>query len=131
MGKALIVYFSKSGNTAKMAEFIKEGILTVPGIDVVFIGPSDLSASMNRLIGDRRRDIEKLSAHLDALSPLNVLGRGYSLTCSADGTVIKSVGDAAAGDEIVTHLPDGDLSSTISEVRPGSPFPRSADETRK
>jgi exodeoxyribonuclease VII large subunit len=89
----------------------------------------DLSTSINRLLADRRRDIEKLSAHLDALSPLNVLQRGYTLTCTAEETVIKSVGDVAAGDEIVTRLPDGEISSRVTDVRPGAPFSRSTEES--
>lgn len=35
MSKVLVIYFSKSGKTQKMAEFIKEGLDSVKGIDVV------------------------------------------------------------------------------------------------
>ncbi len=36
MSKVLVSYFSKSGNTRRMAESIKEGLESVDGIDVVF-----------------------------------------------------------------------------------------------
>lgn len=35
MGKVLISFFSKSGNTKKMAEYIKEGSDSLGGVEVV------------------------------------------------------------------------------------------------
>ncbi len=34
MGKLLILYYSKDGNTEKMAAYVREGMLQVPGHDV-------------------------------------------------------------------------------------------------
>jgi len=35
MGKVMIVYYSKSGNTRKMAELVAEGAKSVPGTEVL------------------------------------------------------------------------------------------------
>lgn len=44
---------------------------------------------------------------LDALSPLKVLSRGYSLATDKDGNVISSVKDAKTDDEFTLKLHDG------------------------
>ena len=41
--------------------------------------------AVRRNIDDRRHTLARLAALLEALSPLNVLARGYSLTLLADG----------------------------------------------
>ena len=66
---------------------------------------------------DRRRaELTALSARLEALSPLHVLSRGYSLTQQADGTVLSSASDVAPGDEIHVRLAHGGLSASVRTV---------------
>ncbi|MDZ7617770.1 MAG: exodeoxyribonuclease VII large subunit, partial [Patescibacteria group bacterium] len=49
--------------------------------------------------------VEKLSARLDALSPLAVLARGYSVTQRTDdGTVVRNSANLAPGDLITTRF---------------------------
>ncbi len=56
--------------------------------------------------GDAR--LETLRQRLRALSPLAVLGRGFSLTTrAADGVVVRRATDVAAGDSLRTALGDG------------------------
>jgi exodeoxyribonuclease VII large subunit len=55
-----------------------------------------------------------LGGKLDALSPLKVLGRGYSVTLSGDA-VVRSPGDVRAGDELRTILRDGEVKSRALE----------------
>ncbi len=62
---------------------------------------------------DARARLEKAAAQLEAYSPYGVLTRGYSLTTRADGSVVRSARDLRAGDEIVTRLADGTVSSRI------------------
>jgi exodeoxyribonuclease VII large subunit len=68
----------------------------------------------------RRHDLARLAAQLDALSPLAVLARGYSLTLQADGaTVVRSAGSVRPGDLIRTRLADGAIVSRVESVDPG------------
>lgn len=53
---------------------------------------------------------------LDALSPLRVLERGYSLTTHAHGTVVRSAIDVRVGDRINTRLRDGSVQSLVERV---------------
>ncbi len=60
-----------------------------------------------------RARLEKASAQLEAYSPYGVLTRGYSLTTRKDGTLVHSALELRAGDEIVTRLSDGVVSSQV------------------
>jgi len=54
---------------------------------------------------------------LQALSPLNILGRGYSITSMvADQKIIKNTHSLKAGLKIKTRLSDGALISKIEEI---------------
>jgi exonuclease VII large subunit len=46
------------------------------------------------------------------------LERGYSLTLTAEGTLVRHVGDLAPGREIVTRLADGSVDSTVTRTQP-------------
>jgi exodeoxyribonuclease VII large subunit len=66
---------------------------------------------------DRRRRLERLAASLEALSPLAVLGRGYSLTFHEDGkSLIRSATEVQAGQRILTRLADGQFGSLVDPV---------------
>ena len=57
-----------------------------------------------------------LAAKLDAMSPLKVLTRGYSLTTAQDGSVLNSVKNTGVGQSIDVRLADGILTATITNV---------------
>ncbi|RUL81581.1 exodeoxyribonuclease VII large subunit, partial [Tautonia sociabilis] len=77
--------------------------------------------ALTRLL-DRRRDrLAALAAQLDALSPLAVLSRGYSLTQRLeDSRVVRSPDDVAPGTLLRTRLASG---SILSRVEPSDPLP--------
>lgn len=58
----------------------------------------------------------RLDDQLRALSPLAVLDRGYSISCTASGGVLRSIGEVAAGDTLTTHLADGTVVSTVERT---------------
>ncbi|HEV2135241.1 MAG TPA: exodeoxyribonuclease VII large subunit [Terracidiphilus sp.] len=57
-----------------------------------------------------------LDARLHSLSPLAVLDRGYALVLGADGRLIRSIAQVAAGDSLTTRLADGEFSSHVDSV---------------
>lgn len=63
----------------------------------------------------RRRELGSVAASLQALSPLQVLARGYSLTQKHDGTIVRNVVDVSSGDVIRTQLAGGVIFSKVSE----------------
>ena len=54
-------------------------------------------------------------AKLDALSPLKVMTRGYSVAQGTKG-IIKSVSDAKTGDEITIKVADGTLDCMVEKI---------------
>ncbi len=63
---------------------------------------------------DRRHRLVRVAASLEALSPLAVLGRGYSLTFHQDGqTLIRSADEVQPGEIIVTRLAAGHIASRV------------------
>ena len=63
--------------------------------------------SVNKIISDNKNKLIANIAKLDAMSPLKVLMRGYSIATDDEGNVISSVKDAHAGNEFSLRLSDG------------------------
>jgi exodeoxyribonuclease VII large subunit len=63
---------------------------------------------------------ERLASHaarLETLSPLNVLGRGYSLTRrEADQVIVRHAEQVAPGDRLMTEVQHGRILSRVEEV---------------
>jgi len=72
--------------------------------------------------------LRALGGALQALSPLQVLERGYSITTDPRGAVLASAEGLEAGDEIVTRLLRGEVASSVTEIRP---IPSDADPKEK
>ncbi|HET9835479.1 MAG TPA: exodeoxyribonuclease VII large subunit [Rhodanobacteraceae bacterium] len=61
---------------------------------------------------DARR-VASLARALQAVSPLNVLQRGYAILFDANGTVLRSVQGAAPGMPLTARLQDGELALKV------------------
>ena len=76
-----------------------------------------LGGGIRRRLERARRELEASSAHLDALSPLKVLGRGYSVTRrEATGEIVRRADEISVGDRIETLLAEGRLASVVERV---------------
>lgn len=75
-----------------------------------------LAAAMDKRLNDKKRDYVRLTATLDALSPLKVLGRGYSVTRTGGSKIVKSVRDVAPGQMLEIDLTDGKLDCRVENV---------------
>lgn len=68
-----------------------------------------------------RRRADSLAAQLDSLSPLAVLGRGYSLTQrAADGRVVRHAGELTIGEQLNTRFAQGRALSRVENIDPDS-----------
>ena len=64
-----------------------------------------------------RQQTDAAAARLDSLSPLAVLGRGYSLTQRiADGRVIRAAAELSPGEQINTRFAHGQATSRVERV---------------
>lgn len=79
-----------------------------------------LTHSLNRRVDSAARRIDKDIASLDALSPLKVLSRGYSLaTNPVTGKCITSVTQIIIGQPVQIQLADGLVDCKAEKTQPG------------
>lgn len=69
---------------------------------------------MERQVQASRERAGRLAAALEALSPLRVLGRGYSIAQKEDGTVLSSIEQVTAGEGLSLRLADGLVTCTAT-----------------
>ncbi|MEX2294352.1 MAG: exodeoxyribonuclease VII large subunit [Acidimicrobiales bacterium] len=81
---------------------------------------SVLDASSRRLVlraprglGEAERTMEGIEARVRSLDPQRALARGWSITRTAGGRVIRGPADVTDGDRIVTQTAGGDVRSTV------------------
>ena len=70
-----------------------------------------------RYIDRKKQGFIALTAKLDAMSPMKVLTRGYTMTQTERGEVVRSVSQIIPGDSIRISLSDGVLGATVTEVK--------------
>lgn len=75
-----------------------------------------LSSSMTILVANSKEKLSQEAAALDALSPLAVLSRGYSIT-QINGKSVQSVNDVNVNDNMDITLIDGKLKCSVLEKR--------------
>lgn len=79
----------------------------------------DFTSAAQDYLSRRREQLAQRVAQIDALSPLSILSRGYSIAQRAqDGATLRSTADISAGEQIITRLPDGKILSRVLEVSP-------------
>ena len=86
---------------------LREGRLALNRIE------ADLLQAVKLVLRARQSSLALAAASLNALSPLRVLGRGYSVTRHR-GRILISSAAVAAGDEVVTYLQDGIITSVVT-----------------
>lgn len=64
---------------------------------------------LNGALAAQQRRVAALAAALDALSPLKVLGRGYSIALREDAVIMTSVKQAAPGTKFRLRMADGEV----------------------
>jgi exodeoxyribonuclease VII large subunit len=65
------------------------------------------------LLERHQRQLERLGAQLDALSPLRVLQRGYAVPVTREGRVLKRRSEFLPGEPFRLRVADGDVSARV------------------
>ena len=76
-----------------------------------------LIAAQTQQLQRKRQRFIAATSKLDAMSPLKVLSRGYSIVNADDGNILRSVHQTAPGGKIRVTLSDGSLSAVVAEVK--------------
>ena len=91
------------------------------------VGPA-LQRSAELALSTRATRLEIAGKALEAISPLAVLERGYSITRTAEGRALRSADEATTGQEIETILHAGRVRSTVTGSDAGSMDGKGAGE---
>ncbi len=76
-----------------------------------------LDGLMSRIYDGKKGTLDNRIAKLSALNPLSVLSRGYSVMYKSDGLPVMKTEDIAIGDRVRTAISDGEVISTITEIK--------------
>lgn len=72
-----------------------------------------LHNGMRHILSEQKRALIRLAAGLDAMSPLKVLARGYSMTRDDEGHIITSSDAVRAGDLLHITLANGRINAAV------------------
>jgi exodeoxyribonuclease VII large subunit len=80
----------------------------------------EMARRLERAAGQRlvqaEAQLKSLASRLETLSPLNVLTRGYSLTHTADGKLVRNAGEVRPGDVLTTRVAAGSIISRVEST---------------
>ena len=76
-----------------------------------------LIAAQTQQLQRRKQRFIGCTAKLDAMSPLKVLTRGYSIVKNDDGAILRSVTQTKPGREVRVTLSDGSLTAVVTDVK--------------
>lgn len=77
-----------------------------------------LAESVRTRLSTTRERFGNAVTHLEAVSPLSTLARGYSVTTATDGKVLKQTKQVNTGDVLTTRLSDGWVESEVKSIKP-------------
>lgn len=78
------------------------------------------TAQQQTLAGSRQRCV-RLTAALDAMSPLKVLTRGYAMAQTEDGRLLRTVEQTSPGGRFTLHLADGRIRASVEAIERTGP----------
>lgn len=84
-----------------------------------------IDTTLRRLIERRKSRLAAATGRIEALSPLSVLGRGYSI-CerSEDGAIVRSAADVGVGDKVTVRLAEDTLDCSVDAAHENPDQPR-------
>ncbi|MBR2846955.1 MAG: exodeoxyribonuclease VII large subunit [Clostridia bacterium] len=77
----------------------------------------NISKSMNILLERKQQQLKMQAAGLEALSPLAVLSRGYSIAFGKEGKPLVKTADVEKGDTVTVKLSDGEFGARVENIR--------------
>lgn len=80
-----------------------------------------LPGAMGQSVSRARSRLQAAAAGLDAMSPLKVLSRGYSITENNRGQAVLKASELHPGDHITVRLHEGTVTATVEQVKEEQP----------
>ena len=87
--------------------------LSALDVDIVNLHAAGTRAMMEAALEGAKARLGRAQGVMEALSPLAVLGRGYTMTLGEDGRVVRSAAGVGAGTVLTTRWADGTATSVV------------------
>lgn len=80
-----------------------------------------LNTAETAVLANERKHLETKAARLDAMSPLKVLSRGYSITENDRGAAVVSAKTLQPGEHIIVRFHQGSIDARVEKVKEEQP----------
>ncbi|WP_423799049.1 exodeoxyribonuclease VII large subunit [Neobacillus sp. SAB-20_R2A] len=77
----------------------------------------ELNRALKQILTKKQTDFDHMLSTLQALSPLKIMERGYSLSYTEDNRLVKSVNQVSVSDQVQIQLTDGSLFCKVEEIK--------------
>ena len=78
-----------------------------------------LASGMREAVSHKKQKLVALASAMDAMSPLKVLARGYSMTKDSSGRVVTDASALHTGEAITVAFRSGQLQATVTDIQGG------------
>jgi len=75
-----------------------------------------LSRTIETTTKSEKQSLDLFTARLSAVDPVRTLARGWSITRTTSGTVVRRAADVSRGDTLVTTVAEGTITSTATDI---------------
>ena len=107
------------GQTERMARAMNHRISAARG--QLELRQQKLPGAMGQTVSRYRSRLGAAAAGLDAMSPLKVLSRGYSITENERGQAVLKASELHPGDHITVRLQEGSVVAAVEQVKEEQP----------
>lgn len=105
--REMIKSFSEKKVMKSPENFFQERRLTLDFLS------EKLTNATKGIIAADKQVFTRLVASVDAMSPLKVISRGYSIATGDNGKIIKKVSDVSKGDKVSIRVEDGNIDCVV------------------
>jgi exodeoxyribonuclease VII large subunit len=77
----------------------------------------DMNRSMLQIFSKKQTDLNHVLSTLQALSPLKIMERGYSLAYTDDHSLVKTVKQVKVNERVQIQLSDGSLYCNVENIK--------------
>jgi len=77
----------------------------------------DLNRAVSQIYVRKQTEFDRIVSTLQALSPLKIMERGYSLAYTEDNRLVKSVNQVKANEQVQIQLTDGSLFCKVETIK--------------
>jgi len=75
-----------------------------------------LQQALKSNMADKAHQFREMAIRLNSLSPLTILGRGYSVTTDEAGNLVTDSANVSVGDNIISRLAEGEIHSQVTKT---------------